>query len=172
MALARTLEPVPRGTPKKLRVLVYTFEKKTHAASCSKHVFFTVYTAPLHREQPLAHKAATCPSTPDWAALAHARRGSNAHQAPTDPAPSSVPVEETDGRQPQKIQSPCGGLGAPPARRHVQPAHTAGLRQPRTRRSLSTGRTGPSGRAGGRERGQGVGRPSRSRRGGGHRLDH
>ena len=30
-------------------------------------------------------------------------------------------------RQPQKIQSPCGGLGAPPARRHVQPAHTAGL---------------------------------------------
>ena len=31
-------------------------------------------------------------------------------------------MEETDGRQPQKIQSPCGGLGAPPARRHVQPA--------------------------------------------------
>ena len=28
---------------------------------------------------------------------------------------------------PRKPQSPCGGLGAHPARRHVPPAHTAGV---------------------------------------------
>ena len=73
---------------------------------------------------------------------------------------------------PRKHQSPCGGLGVHPARRHVPPAHTAPLAQPRAHRSPSTSRPGPSGRAltaGNQVRR--VGRPIRSRRGGVHRLD-
>jgi hypothetical protein len=40
---ARTSDPVPRGTPKKSRVLVYRLSikrlTKTHAAGCSNHVY-------------------------------------------------------------------------------------------------------------------------------------
>ena len=51
-------------------------------------------------------------------------------------------------RTPRTPQSRCRGLGAHPARRHVPIAHPAvPIAQPRTRRSPSAGRPGPSGRA-------------------------
>ena len=72
---------------------------------------------------------------------------------------------------PRVHQSPCRGLGAHPAWRHVPPAHTAPLAQPWTLRSPSTGRPGPSGRAPAvGNLATRVGRPIRSRMGGVHRL--
>jgi hypothetical protein len=50
---ARTSDPVPRGTPKKPRVLVWTFEQKTSQDPCCKllkfmYPFLVLTSAVLH----------------------------------------------------------------------------------------------------------------------------
>ena len=138
-----------------------------------------VHTALSTESSPTYIRLTTCPQPPRPGqrrraerhppGLAHAGRGSTAHLAPTNPAPSSVPAEGTDGRQPQKPQSPCSSLGTHPARRHVQPAHTAGLHSRGPTEALVLAAPAPRGGPAVGNWSRRVGRPTRSRRGRGRR---